>query len=106
MNDIVTQLRGLSPAQKDLASEVCKLVKLILVLPATNAVSERSLSALRRVKSYLRSTMNQSQLNHLMILHVHKHLTDELDLIKVANEFVEGSEHRMSFFGRFNSDSL
>jgi len=32
------------------------LVKLISLMPATNAVSERSASALRRVKTYLRSS--------------------------------------------------
>ena len=71
-----------------LSYEVYKLLRLALVLPATNAVSENSFSALRRVNTYLRSTMNQSRLNHLMILHVQKHLTDTLDLVKVANEFV------------------
>ncbi len=34
-------------------------------MPATNASSERSFSALRRVKSYLRSTMLQERLNYL-----------------------------------------
>ena len=66
-----------------LSYEVYKLLRLTLVLPATNAVNEHSFSALRRVKTYLRSTMNQSRLNHLMILHAHKHLTAILVLVKV-----------------------
>ena len=33
----------------------CVLHARILVMPATNAVSERSFSALRRIKSYLRA---------------------------------------------------
>ena len=45
--------------------------------------------------------MNQDRLNHLMVLHVHKTLTDTLDLIEVANEFVTGSEHRLTMFGKF-----
>jgi len=72
-----------------------------LVMPALNAMSERSfidLSALRRVKAYLRSTMRQDRLNYLMILHVHKELTDALDL---TNEFVCGSERRLRIFGKF-----
>ena len=52
---------------RSLLSEVVKLVKLILVMPATNATSERSFSALKRVKTFLRSTMTQSRLNHLML---------------------------------------
>ena len=87
LRDIFTRLRSLSQAEKELLSEVLTLTKLVFVLPATNAVSERSFSALRHVKTFLRSTMNQDRLNHLMVLHVHKTLTDTLDLIEVANEF-------------------
>ena len=101
LRDIFTRLRSLSQAEKELLSEVLTITKLVLVLPATNAVSERSFSALRRVKTFLRSTMNQDRLNHLMVLHVHKTLTDTLDLIEVANEFVTGSEHRLTMFGKF-----
>ena len=62
----------MSPAMQNGMSEVMKLIKLILTMPATNAVSERSASALGRVKTYLRTTMHQDRFNHLMILHVHK----------------------------------
>ena len=76
-------------------------MKLLLVMPATNATSERSFSALRRVKTYLRSSMGQMQLNNLMVLHVHKDLTDGLDLNEVGNEFVGNKEVRMRLFGKF-----
>ena len=39
--------------------QVEKLVKLVLTVPATNACSERSFSALKRIKTYLRSSMSQ-----------------------------------------------
>ena len=71
-------------------------------MPATNSSSERSFSALRRVKSYLRSTMTQQRLNNLMILHVHKEQTDGLILKDVANEFVGNSQHRKNIFGKFD----
>ena len=54
--------------------------ELVLVVPTTNAVSEISASALRRIKMYLRTTMQQARLNSLMILHVHKERTDTLSL--------------------------
>ena len=60
LGECMTFLRGLSLAHKLFFSEVCRLAKLILVMPATNAVSGRSLSAMRRLKTYLRSTMSQS----------------------------------------------
>ena len=84
-----------------LFSDVATLLKLILVLPATNATSERSFSALKRIKSALRSTMSQTRINNLMILHVHKDKTDELSANKIGNEFVSNSDHRQSIFGKF-----
>ena len=87
-------------------SQVCKTFKLLLVMPATNAVSERSFSALRRIKSYLRSTITQQRLKHLMVHHIHKDLTDKLDIISLANEFVAKREHRFSIFGTFTETDL
>ena len=87
-------------AQRSLLSEVCKVVKLVLVMPATNATSERSFSALRRVKNYLRSTMTQQRLNNLLVLHVHKDITNNLKLKDIAKEFVGESEHRQNIFGK------
>jgi hypothetical protein len=82
-------------------SQISILLHLILVMPATNAVSEHSFSALRRVKTYLRSTMTEKRLNNVMILHVHKDYTDELSLVEVANDFIQGSDHRKNYFGKF-----
>ena len=70
-SDDVT-LGNVSTMGRTLYSEVCILVKLIIVMPASNATSERSFSALRRVKTYLRSTMTQVHLNNLMVVHVHR----------------------------------
>ena len=53
LKDILAFLRGLSDGQKAFFSQVCQVAQLIIVMPATNAASERSFSVLRRVKSYL-----------------------------------------------------
>ena len=45
--------------------EVIILLKILMTAPATNAVSERSASQLRRVKTWLRTTMSQERLNYL-----------------------------------------
>ena len=68
-------------------SEIVTLVIILLVIPAANATSERTFSALRRVKTYLKSTMTQARMNNLLTLHVHKERTDALDLKAIANEF-------------------
>ncbi len=74
-------------------------MQLILVMPATNASSERSFSALRRLKTYLQTTMKQDHLNYLMLLHVHKDKTDDQDLKVIVNEFIN-SEHRFNIFAK------
>ena len=70
-------------------------------MPTTNAVSERSFSSMRRLKSYLRSTINQSRLNQVIILHMNKEKVDSLDLDVIGNEFVEGNEHHLKYLGKF-----
>ena len=38
---------------------------------------------------------------NLLILHVHKHKTDELNLTDIAKEFVNRNERRIHFVGKF-----
>ena len=71
--------------------EVIILLKILMAAFATNAVSERSASQLRRAKTWLKTTMSQERLHYLMLLSTHKDKTDELDLIKVALDFREGN---------------
>src|SRR5207302_1351065 len=79
--------------------QVAKLYELLLVLPATNATSERSFSALRRIKTYLRSTMTQARLNNIMTLHVHQDMCDDLCLFRCLNDFFAANEVRITRFG-------
>ena len=73
---------------------------MLLILPATNATFASSFSALRRIKSYLRCTMTQARLNHLMILHYHQDVCDHLDLNVIGNEYISKSETRKSTFAK------
>ena len=70
-------------------------------MPSTNASSEWSFSAMKRLKTYLRSTMGQSRLNHLMVLNTYKEMLDSMDIVSVANEFIQANEHRLHVFGHF-----
>ena len=83
-------------------SEVFKLTKLILVLPATNTTTERALSLLKLIKSYLRSTMKERRLNHLMILRTYKNKLDQFDLTKIVSDFINRNDARKNIFGKFN----
>ena len=79
------------------------LAKFLLVMPATNVVSERSFSAMKQVKTYLRS---DCRLNHLMFIHVHKDRTDSLNMAEVANAFVEQNDSRHPIFSVFKKDGV
>ena len=91
-----------SESVRNWLSDVLKLLKLVLIMPATNATSERSFSSLRRIKTFLRSTMTQSRLNSLMTLHVHRDYVDKLVLREIATEFIQKGQ-RITIFGKFDS---
>ena len=97
--DLRDYITAMTPAQRDLLDQIVNLLQLILVMPATNSTSEQSFSALRRIKTYLRSMMGQQRLNDLL-LHVHKDITNTLNLKMVVNNFVN-SEHMLQIFGKF-----
>ena len=110
VNKVVQQayVRQLGPTslEKRPAAEVIQLqvVKLILVMQATNATSERAFSGLCRAKTHLRSTMPQRRLNHMMPLHVHKDKVDKVDPHSIGQSFVTASEHRASVWKILNLD--
>lgn len=41
-----------------------------------------------------------------LLLHVHKEMTDNLDLITCANNFVSGSDHHQQVFGKFSDQAI
>ena len=86
---------------KTLLSEVHNLLRIYLTIPVTTSTAERSFSALRRIKTYLRTSMSQARLNHCMLLHVLRERTDTLLDADIAKEFTERNEHRKNFFGHF-----
>ena len=72
------------------------------VMPVTSATAERSFSTLRRVKTYLRSTMTQKRLNSVLVLHAHQDYTDSINMRHVASDFVALNDNRKSaVFGTF-----
>ena len=84
---------------KQLLSQVHILLQLFLTIPVTTATSERAISSLRRLKTYLRTTMSQDCLNYLMLLNCHKARTDAIDLSKIASAFVSVNDRRLAYFG-------
>ena len=84
---------------KQLLSQVHTLLQLFLTVPVTTATSERTFSGLRRLKTFLRTSMTQDRLNHLLLLYCHKAHIDLIDMPRVASEFVSVNERRLQYFG-------
>ena len=85
---------------------MCSLGKLQLVIPATNAASERSFTALKRVETFFRATIGDARLDQLMMLHVHSVKTDKIDHVTAANEFVGQREKEQQLFGKFTGNRI
>lgn len=58
-----------------------------MTLGVTSASAERSFSSLRRVKTYLRSTMTNDRLNHLALLSIEREISSSIDMDNVINKF-------------------
>ena len=86
---------------QEMLPTVHQLLRLYKTIPITSATSERTFSALRRLFTYLRSSMTERRLNNCLLLHVHKDITDSLDLISIASEFVCANDERKKYFGNF-----
>jgi hAT family C-terminal dimerisation region len=80
-------------------SEVTKL--LLLVCPAASVEAERSFSALRRLKTWLRSSMSQERLNDAAMCNIHQNLLDDVDVRQLLKEFVARNSVRVKLFGNF-----
>ena len=89
-------------SSKTIFSQVHELVKALLTVPVTTGTAERIFYALR-LKTFLRSSMLQAVLNYVMLLHVHKEKTDELDLLQIANNFVSINDRRKKSLVLFNN---
>ena len=88
-------------------NDYIKLLKLMIVIPATNGESERSFSAMRRLLTYLRSSISDNRLNNSMVLHyIHKEELDNRSLIDIENNFVDGNECRKSMLGMFKQTDI
>jgi hypothetical protein len=96
--EAATILSILTPECRGIFKEIEKLVRLLLALPSSSAEAERSISSLRRLKTWLRSTMTQARLHHVCILHIHSDLVDNMDLHAIARDFITKNTSRQTLF--------
>ena len=68
-------------------------LKIRATLRITTCEAERSISVIRRLKTYLRSTMTQARFNRLALLHVHQEI--DINTEEVLDMFARKHSRRM-----------
>ena len=101
LQSVASEFAKLPEQTRGLFGEVDRLLRILLVIPTSNATSERSFSTLRRLKTWMRTTMTQNRLNNCVLLHVHQQTIDAVDLHLLCRQFVSLSEYRHDIFGNF-----
>jgi hypothetical protein len=66
-----TLIDTLKHAKPELYSNIHRAVKVLFTMHVTSTTAERSFSALKRIKTYLRSTIVEDRLNGVSLMHVH-----------------------------------
>ena len=88
-----TAVSALKACDKRRFPNVNRLLRILCTLPPTSAKCERTFSCMRRLKSYLRSTMNAERFNGLPLLATHH--SKDINLINVRRRFVNMHKKRM-----------
>mgnify|MGYP003513734193 CR=1 FL=1 len=57
-------------------------------------------SSLRRLKTWLRTTMTQQRLNSCAVCNIHRTLLDAVDVNAICNEFVLRNDFTQRLFGQ------
>ena len=84
--NMYTAASALKACDKRRFPNVKRLLRILCTLPLTSAECERTFSCMRRLKSYLRSTMNAERFNGLALLATHR--SKDINLINVRRRFI------------------
>ena len=77
-------------------------MQILATLPVTTCTCERSISVLRRLKTYLRNSMAEDRLNALALLHVHREI--KLESEDIIDRFALRHPRRMKLIDILNTD--
>ena len=77
--------------------EITKVLKILLTIPMTTSEAERSFSALKRIKTFLRNTVGQQRLNALAAISTEKNFFNSHPNLKelVIESFIRDKARRM-----------
>jgi hypothetical protein len=72
---------------------------ILLTIPVTVALAERSFSKLKLIKTYLRTTMSQERLSGLAMISIENEYLDKLNYDDLIEEFALKNARRSNFLG-------
>lgn len=75
-------------------SEFYKLCTITITIPVSSAVSERTFSCMKRIKTYLRNAMLQINLSNLSIISIEKSEAKLLNINSIIDKFADSRNHR------------
>lgn len=81
----------------DLYSNLSIALRLLLTLPVSVASGERSFSALKLIKNYMRSTMGQERLTGLALMSIERDVRQSLDMEDIVIAFAENKARKQQF---------
>ena len=83
--------------------EIWRVLQIAITVPVTSVECERSFSVMKRIKSYLRSTMSQEILRNISMLAIERELSDmsAMDWNEVIDRFSK-DDRRISL--RYDND--
>ena len=90
INDVLTAVIPFKAAFPNLV----KLLQLSLTIVVSMAECERSFSALKRIKTYLRSTMSTQRASNLTVLSIERELSETLSLDEITHLFAAKDKNR------------
>eukprot|EP00731_Ephydatia_muelleri_P009420 Em0005g6a len=75
----------------DAFPEVCKIYSIAVAIPISTCSAERSFSALKRIKTRLRSTTTQERLEDLLMMSVERKILPSLSCDSIIDDFARSS---------------
>ena len=74
---------------------IVTLLKLALTLPVSSAHDERAFSCLKRVKTYLRSTMTENRLSNLACISINRESVSDISIRELQKPFLSEKTRRI-----------
>jgi hAT family C-terminal dimerisation region len=73
--------------EKNTFPNLYKLLQVALTIPVSSATRERSFSSMRRLKNWLRASMEQQRFTDLSILNIERNVVNKITSSEILNKY-------------------